>query len=248
VISVFAAILSCIFTVEDVLAANWAQVSGPKLTNVAQPVRTEWLPRWGHQTVALIKDRRMPCDPPGTGGEMVRIMGQNHFETGIQITDDRKILLIGGDDFDPNNGAGGYHNDVWSTTGANWATYLHQVERTKWGDDLPKAISKLTWQEILPDKFPGRNTDGGYVTYEEWIKCAAQKWTWKKDCDPQTDIYPGRMFSARRNFATISYADKVYLLGGRAREHRDLPDDEAIGGILGKTAASRWREKNHFEK
>ena len=250
--------------------ANWAQVAGPKLQNVAVTNEVPFSARWGHATATLLFNRPPLClsdisadDPSGAEYKAAAAAQADAVASGANVSkvstvtntlfNDKKILLIGGDDYGGDregwNKMGGFlHNDVWETTGAQWKMRRHSRKQNIRGDQLPQIVSKIIWRQVAPDQDPPGN-----LTYTQWLGCAARKWYDKANpdpngpewglgaCDEQDDPNPPQ-FAPRRGHAALSFGRYVYLMGGRARELRDIPESEAVGGIL-NNARVRWREK-----
>lgn len=117
------------------------------------------------------------------------------------------------------------------------------MKKTKWGDPLPQIIAKITWIQRNRGKIPPRG-----VAYSYWIECASSKWITSRTvigCDDKTQAPGGyladNMFSPRRNFATMTFKNEIYVLGGRAREIERIPEEETRGGLIGPRMP-RWRE------
>ena len=169
-----------------------------------------------------------------------------------EVAQDRKMLVVGGDDWRSGLGGGRLHNDVYSSAGVTWTVKESAVEKTKWGDPLPKVLSNQVWNELRPTVPPPIGVD-----YNDWIGCRASRVTFKgRTCDPSEyeivgatekwhpamrcvcetvglDPYPDSMFAPRRYHQLVPFGRRVYLLGGLARIGEDLPVDESIGGLDG---------------
>lgn len=200
---------------------NWAQVSGTERQRIAVTPRTGWTKRWG-AAVAVIENT------PETEDEV------------IPENERSRIYVMGGDDYAFVPGGGSYRNDIWMTTGVNTVAVNSPIERNQYGDLLPRIVSKLRWLEISGDRTPPRNVD-----YREWL-CCLPGLPWRcasVSCDP-IDPYEGvRRWSPRRDHqAVVMENSKIFVMGGRARALEDIPEREAIGGIIG--ARGRWREKS----
>jgi hypothetical protein len=209
-------------------ASNWAQVSGKRQTNAAILEPTPWTKRHGHAVAAL-----------DFSDEYVRATGQK-----------ARMFVLGGDssvqgtqDLRAYPGGGSLRNDVWATTGITWEVRTNILKTTKWGDPLPQTIANLTWLQTNNGKRPPRG-----VTYTDWIACAANAWavTPVQGCDDPTQP-PGayladNMFSPRRNFVALAFQNDLLVLGGRAREHVPVPEDQLRGGATVGPRNVRWRE------
>lgn len=210
-------------------ASNWAQVSGKRHTNTAVLEITPWTKRHGHAVAALdFSDAYM------------RSTGQK-----------ARMFVIGGDssvqgkqDLRAYPGGGNFKNDVWATTGIQWRVETNILKTTKWGDPLPQIIANISWLQTNAGKKPPRG-----VTYKDWIACAAAAWAVEPvagcaDASKPPGAYlSDNMFSPRRNFVATAFQNELYVLGGRAREHFPVPEDQLRGGVatIGPRNA-RWRE------
>jgi hypothetical protein len=65
-------------------------------------------------------------------------------------------------------------------------------------------------------------------------------------CDPQREPNGGRMWSPRRNMATVSFGKSVFVMGGRARSLDDISPEESIGSLSWNKNRNRWREKTEL--
>ncbi|TMW69522.1 hypothetical protein Poli38472_001678 [Pythium oligandrum] len=190
---------------------------------------TPWTRRHGHAVTAL-----------DFSDDYVRKTGQK-----------ARMFVIGGDssvqgkeDLRAYPGGGSLKNDVWATTGIHWEVQTNILKTTKWGDPLPQTIANITWLQTNNGKRPPRG-----VTYHDWIACAANAWAVMPvtGCDDPTQP-PGayladNMFSPRRNFVAMAFQNELYVLGGRAREHFPIPEDQLRGGVASIGPRNvRWRE------
>ena len=77
------------------------------------------------------------------------------------------------------------------------------------------------------------------VNYRQWLHCASRQWVdgaTVKTCNFDKQIIGGSvMFSQRRNMATVSFANRVYVLGGRMRGHSEMKRRQCNKGIQGKS-------------
>lgn len=64
------------------------------------------------------------------------------------------------------------------------------------------------------------------VNYRQWLHCASRPWVdgvEVKTCNFDKQVIGGSVtFSQRRNMATVSFANRVYVLGGRVRGHSQM--------------------------
>lgn len=228
VCSTIAAIVVVVFPT-GAFAANWAQVSGKRHTNAVVLEITPWTKRHGHAVASL-----------DFSDEYIRSTGQK-----------ARMFMIGGDsnvqgqqDLRAYPGGGNLKNDVWATTGIQWDVETNILKTTKWGDPLPQIIANITWLQTNSGKRPPRG-----VTYREWIACASAPWavapvTGCEDASKPPGAYlSDNMFSPRRNFVATTFNNELYVIGGRAREHFPVPEDQLRGGLrtIGPRNA-RWRE------
>ena len=106
------------------MPGNWVQASGAKEQNIVTPGRSSFSKRWGHAlTVDMVDDEFGPggyTDLKATGGRRAKV---------------DRLILIGGDDYDPILGEGGYHNDVHVTYGFDFITKREIIILT-WINDL----------------------------------------------------------------------------------------------------------------
>ena len=240
------------FETDKVLSANWAQISGKPYMDINSVQLTGWSERWGHSATNFQSQRPVPCEyVEGVDDNIESLIDSG--STVAATSDDQLILVVGGDSYVQKIGVGYYLNDVWSAPGVKWATFTSTVEKDKWGRPRPRRRSKVVWKQESPHKTPPAGVD-----YYEWIACAASHVNypgiqcdkslydieesggvtleyWHQgmecQCEPSKDPYPGRVFSPRRNHASLAFRRKAYIFGGRARNIMDIPYDESVGGI-----------------
>ena len=220
-------------------AANWKQLTGKKAQNYVRvneypssSLGGGWGPRWGAAVASMDMTE-----------EEERQFGKS------------KILLLGGDDFNATTGLGGLHNDVYFSQGEAWKVYEHPRDKNKNGDPLPRVVSKSTWTQVVPNRFPPVGT-----AYRQWISCDAESTMWGNlnnppGCDQQYTV-PGMFagktrFSPRRNHAAVVLRRVLYVVGGRALSGEDMPELETVGGILNprfQDTAKRAREAAKHSK
>lgn len=117
---------------------NWAQVNGPKLQKITEPMRLGFSRRWGHVLLNV---------------------------------NDEELFVFGGDDYHPEEGAGGFRNDVWRSRGVSWQIVEGIV------DKRPKLVSKMAWNQVAAQKYPPQG-----ATYSEWLNCFARRWSGLATC------------------------------------------------------------------
>jgi hypothetical protein len=124
------------------------------------------------------------------------------------------------------------------------------VEKTEFNVPMPKVEGVMDFEVVTEGQVPPSD-----LTYDEWLQCDYDAWEETNrptdyasrmatlanngndyDC---TDLFtaPGSymedtMWSPRRAHAAVVDGDNViYLMGGRAREHKRLANERAVGGI-----------------
>lgn len=123
-----------------------------------------------------------------------------------------------------------------------WVVAANPLKKTKWGDPLPQIVANISWIQNNKGRIPPRG-----VSYAEWLECSVKPWTSKNitGCDnplePPGAYLADAMFSPRRNFASLTFKDEIYVMGGRARELEQMHYDESRGGLVG-ARMKRWRE------
>jgi len=113
------------------------------------------------------------------------------------------------------------------------------VEKNQYGAALPRIVSRSTWVESL-DQTPPTG-----IGYKEWLCCLPGVY-WECDfvrCEPIDPFEGQRRWSPRRDHAAVTVRNtKLFVMGGRARALEDIPEAEAIGGII--PPRGRWRERS----
>ena len=244
-------------------SSNWAQISGPKQQNIASVPTTMFSPRYGLGAVDLLENRALPC----MTAKQIALRNSGEASSRVDSTQgEQYILVLGGDTYLGNTGQreGGYMNDVWSFRGAQWETYPSPMQKHWRGYPLPTLVSKVAWRQVSYGYEPPVG-----VTYKQALACAASRIqfrgidciegvhgnyiergtnkVWhegmKCRCDPQREPNGGRMWSPRRNMATISFGRSVFVMGGRARNLADISMEESLGSLSWNKNRNRWREK-----
>lgn len=218
-------------------ASNWAQTSGKISQNVVfsaqpSPALRHWQSRFGHATV--IAENTNP-DPEAPDLGYIYLLGGD-TNTG-DITD--RDSSPGALDISWGNG---YKNDVWQSSGTEWATGGDLRERGRFrngGGDrvmlggkqkLPRTTSMMSWDQTTPGSHPEPG-----MSYDNWIVCqpyfsnskyAAARATYCSD-----GVNPV-MWSPRRHHAATYFNGYIYVLGGRSREFVELANDRSVGGIV----------------
>lgn len=151
-------------------------------------------------------------------------------------------------------GSGGYLNDVWWTSGANWTVFTDFRARGAHGEPLPRIVSRTTWQR---SSVPGLPPAG--MSYREWLCCyqlrqRANETLWPCVdavlCEAGDPFAGQRRWSPRRGHAAVTVDTArgavVLVLGGRARALEDMPQEETLGGLLADRMEEqyRWLEKS----
>lgn len=217
--------------VRKVAASNWAQTTGEQMQTTTIPyIPSHQLPHWsarmGHAvTVSNVSDD-----------------GEKIFQA------ESYVFLVGGDDFDvratDNNGQG-LKNDVWRLRSPGRATFYVKADatkRTRYDHEFPEQHSTLRWERVSEGKTPRVGQ-----SYEDFIQCQANYPAPQRTraCDSASSRREG-WFSQRRHHQIATYRNKLFVVGGRAREHSDLPLERSVGGVIGprplQDVHSTWRE------
>ena len=208
-------------------ASNWAQTTGVLNQTTAIPyMPSKQHPHWSGRMGAAIAVSN------------VSDVGETYFN-GKSF-----LFLIGGDDydvdadersaFDQANRVHGLRNDVWKLAapdGETWAINTDMIDRTAYDHKLPKQHSLLEWAVVDHGKIP----DVG-ETYERFIECQQYypgHLAKSRTCSDEIPLRKNGWFSPRRMHQVAIYRNKLFVVGGRAREHARLADERAVGGIIG---------------
>jgi len=165
-----------------------------------------------------------------------------------------------------------YKNDVYMATEFAWGAvqyatttgaggYLHganlRADRTDMvatdGEPMPVIQGTVDWTYQGTEAQPPAG-----VTYEEWIACSIEMWQDGElgtDCadvsGPPGSYYASNMWSARKNHQAVVFGGRLYVMGGRAREHAPMRGEAMVGGLLAPPVApdgnswySNWRERS----
>ena len=159
------------------------------------------------------------------------------------VSDGVSLYLLGGDDFrGSNDGGGGMHNDVWRTTGSNWA-----VVPTVLTGEI-KLLSTMTWKQIGGDRLPPTG-----VSYLEWLECFSRRWQGAAQCSEAEDPYGGdrRQWSPRRGHSAFyfkpdeSSTENLWVIGGRAMDKVGSNAEPALKNDVWRSADGyTWRLVN----
>ncbi|KAL0586693.1 hypothetical protein ABG067_003681 [Albugo candida] len=212
-----------------IYGSNWAQLSGEAHSNSLIVERTTWAHRHGH-AVATFDSTQDAAKVDGRTPRLFLIGGDSSTQTSYDLR--------------AYPGGGALRNDVWILSNIEMEPMLKQVRAEGRSDTVAQTIVHSTWTEVNGGRRP---PDG--VTYDEWIACALNPWVsyTVEGCNDLSNP-PGMyladiMFSPRRNFAAVVFKDELFILGGRARDHRPLPQDQLRGGVRTlRSDRHRWRE------
>ena len=224
--------------------SNWAQTTGPQLQTTTIPYvpshqRPHWSGRFGHALAASnVTD----------DGE--KIFGEESY-----------LYLIGGDDygssslFNEDNPSKGMKNDVWRLKSADretWVVKPDMIDRTPYDHEFPEQHATVRWELVSQGHIPRVGQ-----TYEDYIQCQPNyplpqrtkecSWSLTDDEDRIEKWTTERgWFSQRRHHQVVIYKKRMYVIGGRAREHLEFPHERGVGGIIGprplQEVYSTWRE------
>jgi hypothetical protein len=236
-------VILCIFSyISKSDAHNWAQTSGEMAQNVVfpsmpSPAIKHWQARFGHATVIAAD---VNPDPEVNSLGKVFLMGGDSF------SEDKTIRDLSPGAFDT-SWEHGYKNDVWSTTGTEWYTGGDPRERNEYHQKIPHTTSKMKYELMTS----GRHPPPG-MTYEDWIICQPYFSNFKYGvrqaalCETEVNIVH---WSPRRHHAAVYFNGYIYLMGGRAREFMELPEDRAISGIIGPRVKDvPWVGENKLQR
>jgi hypothetical protein len=201
----------------DADASNWAQVSGATRQNMASSPKSYWSKRFGHAIAAIEYTPEQE--------ELERVQS--------------RLFVLGGDDWNgkscprPGTNGCGLQNDVWYTPGVDYTTWFNLFEQK------PTVISRAEWIQTNIGKVPPTG-----VSYDQWIQCAMQQWTpiIQVGCDdalnPPGAYLPDLMWSPRRNHAAVGWNQKLWVLGGRSREIKNITEDFDFRDDFGHVSAA----------
>jgi len=184
-------------------AANWAQVSG----NIQQNTVIPYYPT------------------PGTPHWAARFGHVTIVRAASNISSVSYVFLLGGDTYEGDTTVrnqlpglldgrwgGGYKNDVWRMSGTEWFQKGDSRLRGPYHQKVPRVESRLEWRQITQGLRPPSGVD-----YNDWLE----------------DETLSRQWSPRRHHAGVYFKDKLWVMGGRAREFEYFTEERSIGGILG---------------
>lgn len=211
--------------------SNWAQSSGDFAQNVVfpyipSPANRHWQGRFGHATVVAYNPN---ADKDKADlGKVYLVGGDTNY--GDKTS---KPFTMGKLDQVWNNG---YKNDVWRMGGTDWLIRGDNRVRTAYRQKVPKVTSKIKWEQVSPGLVPPVG-----VSYDDWIICqpyfgSGNEYRAKRAqlCKEGTNTV---QWSPRRHHALVYFKGSdgkwaMYLMGGRAREYVELPEERSIGGVL----------------
>ena len=159
-----------------------------------------------------------------------------------------------------------------------WLGMYDMIDRTRYDHKMPKLWSLLRWEQRAPGRVPdsgetyeefiqcqlplqqwseGKTSDKYPSHVTAGIDCQSRKWftrmprqTWfgKKGEVEIDGMYRG-WFSPRRFHQLAEHKGNLFLIGGRAREHKRLANDRTVGltspkqmQMRGRAGHSTWRE------
>ena len=251
--------------IKVVNAANWAQVSGPLKQNVVltqhpAPAHPHWGPRFGMAVV------RFASGPTPDIGE-IYLVGGDTYDEKFTLEEQNNGLIDTKNAHGYKNDVwktvgtdwAGWtvRSDIRETN--NVKVYIRYPSGKFKRQKMPRVYSELHWDQVER----GRNPPPG-ITHNQWISCILLKsadgnkryeeWVSQAGYDCTQDKFiNGRQWAPRRhhgliqfketafsaNDATCAVNNWIYVLGGRAREFVDLPEDKSIGGVLGGISGVR---------
>lgn len=209
-------------------SSNWAQTSGILQQNVViprfpTPEFPHWEKRYGHAAVAKFAE---------------------------SASDPSFIFILGGDSYDADystkyqhlrdtSWTQGYKNDVWSSTGTEWM-FLPDIRLwNEYHEKIPRMWSQMIWKSVTTGLIPPPGE-----TYDSWLRCQPVLIDRLPDpsiCDDENLKYAVQ-WSPRRHHAAVYFKNQIWVMGGRARELHEIPEDQTIGGILGPRVADIYRD------
>lgn len=235
-------------------AANWAQVSGALLQSTTIPYipaprasdpprsggadfHQHFSRRFGHASAAV---GNFTGAGPGEPEEHLFVMGGDTYRRRAS----RKTGLLAAETVPTDAFLGGYTNDVWRATvpADEWLVEPRvREDRTGAGDYRPAVRSRFRWTLVNPGKVPPAG-----VAYHAWVRCQAPFRTPDDRCEDGT-APPGlyledNMWSPRRHHQLIGFKGKLFVMGGRAREHEPISPLRTVGEIADRRAGAGWRE------
>ena len=253
------------FLIQLVNASNWAQVSGPLKQNVVltqhpAPAHPHWGPRFGMAVV------RFASGPTPDVGEIFLVGGDTYDEK-FTLEEQNNGFIDSKNAHGYKNDVwktvgtdwAGWtvRSDIRETN--NVKVYIRYPSGKYKRQRMPRVYSELHWDQVEA----GRNPPPG-ITHDQWISCILLKSANgnKKyeelvsqagyDCN-QDNFVNSRQWAPRRHHGLIQFKETafspndaacsvqnwIFVLGGRAREFVDLPENKSIGGILGGISGVR---------
>ena len=159
-----------------------------------------------------------------------------------------------------------------------WLGMYDMIDRTRYDHKMPKLWSLLRWEQRAPgrvpdsgetyeefiqcqlplqtwsegktlDKYPSHVTAGIDCESRKWFTPMPRRaWMGKKGEREIQGMYRG-WFSPRRFHQLAEHKGNLFLIGGRAREHKRLANDRTVGltspkqmQMRGRAGHSTWRE------
>jgi hypothetical protein len=256
-------------------ASNWAQVAGNNRQNAGASSPTPWSRRWGFALTVIdfpVVETPEPDAPllPMEQRSRLFVMGGDDFTGDISPAADlsgsllrKTVLDDSGNAKDPNfqrsstrvqpdPGAGGYQNDVWFTTGANWKVYADYRFVNGHGEPAPRLASNTNWTHV--PNWPG--IDEAVDGWRMYMACCHASNTFPcidlllcEDGDPYR---LSRRWAPRRNHVALTVYDPagtptLVVMGGRARSYMRMLGSELNGGYIGNQFAADAVERHRSE-
>ncbi|KAJ1444116.1 hypothetical protein B484DRAFT_388979 [Ochromonadaceae sp. CCMP2298] len=111
--------------------------------------------------------------------------------------------------------------------GTEWFQKGDPRLRGPYHQKIPRVESRLVWNNVVQGLRPPVGT-----TYDEWLRCEN---FFKNQLGDLAECRqaPNTQWSPRRHHAGVHFKGFLWVLGGRAREFVYLPEERAIGGIVG---------------
>eukprot|EP00804_Cyclotella_cryptica_P001587 CCRYP_014936-RB/>CCRYP_014936-RB protein AED:0.02 eAED:0.02 QI:12561/0.87/0.77/1/0.25/0/9/0/1053 len=232
-------------------------------------IRPMWSARWGHAAVVLnqsiprryLTDEENSARAKGSHPVVVLLGGDDGLPRDTNNLTTKSAWGIG---------SGKLRNDVWVGKLASASQSSWQVDDRFFADGgmfTPNLIqSKMRWIEVNPGRIAPATWQSGRkygspLTNEEWIAC--QEKIKHKLIDPSICNEPPRfcyddiripgctaqavwkrdnMWSPRRGFGAQVVNNKIYVIGGRAREYARIDDSRLVGDIAGRGRVETMRD------
>ena len=237
-----------------------------------------WSARWGHAVVVANQTHprndfteEENTELSNLGKPYLVLLGGDDY-----ITDGYKSLISYTNHLSINSAGGQFRNDIWWMSPPIKTKYRWNVEGTNLhprrneNNEPSTILSNTKWTQsnggrIAPETWPSDHSKA--VTFLDWIQCQEvfsnirenrtscsepEEYCFENilnpGCKPEAVWKYNNMWSPRRGHGSIVANNKLFVIGGRAREVIDMQPSSMVGGIVESDNTIAIHELDHHAK